>query len=310
MRTRTYAVVLACFGATLVAQNVGIGTATPTERLHVAGNLRLDGAFMPGNLPGANGNILLSAGAGVPPVWLPNGAIGTILMIGPGGTPVWAPNPICASPTQNRHLRVAATTPTLSVCNSTLAENATGNIWNADGNATPVFTSDKFEIIATAAFPYAVNGYAGGGYGVYGQATGTGGVGVFGITNQATGYGVEGVNINANGTAGYFENTAAAGGGGGDGVVGVTHQTGGNGVWAVTDQAVSLGALLATNTAAAGTGSGLGAAVISQQRGGSALGVNMRNDGPLLINYFSNAVISAIHFGGTSGGVLLSRLPV
>ncbi|RMF52826.1 MAG: hypothetical protein D6750_01735, partial [Bacteroidetes bacterium] len=93
MRTRTYAAVLACFGATLVAQNVGIGTATPTERLHVAGNLRLDGAFMPGNLPGANGNILLSAGPGVPPVWLPNGAIGTILMIGPGGTPVWAPNP-------------------------------------------------------------------------------------------------------------------------------------------------------------------------------------------------------------------------
>ncbi len=303
MRIRTYLLSgLACCSMSLLAQNVGIGTATPTERLHVEGNLRLQGAFMPNNLPGANGNILLSSGPGVPPVWLPNGAIGTILMIGPGGTPVWAPNPICASPTQDRHLRVAATTPTLSVCNSTLAENATGNIWNADGNATPVAAGDKFEIIATAAFPYAVNGYAGGGYGVYGEATGTNGVGVFGITNQATGRGVVGVNTNANGTAGYFENTANAGGGGGDGVVGVTHQTGGNGVWAVTDQAASIGALWATNTAAAGTGIGLGAAVISQQRGGSALGVNMRNGGPLLINYFSNAVISAIHFGGTSGG--------
>jgi hypothetical protein len=48
----------------LAAQNVGIGTSTPTERLHVAGNLRLDNAFMPGNQAGAVGNILLSQGAG------------------------------------------------------------------------------------------------------------------------------------------------------------------------------------------------------------------------------------------------------
>ena len=48
----------------LAAQNVGIGTSIPTERLHVAGNLRLDNAFMPGNQPGAVGNILLSQGAG------------------------------------------------------------------------------------------------------------------------------------------------------------------------------------------------------------------------------------------------------
>ncbi|MDW8417761.1 MAG: hypothetical protein RML92_09455, partial [Bacteroidia bacterium] len=37
------------------AQNVGIGTATPSERLHVNGNLRLDGAFMPGNNAGSVG---------------------------------------------------------------------------------------------------------------------------------------------------------------------------------------------------------------------------------------------------------------
>jgi len=101
MKTRKYFLVALLLTLGL-GQNVGIGTNAPTERLHVAGNLRLNGAFMPGNQPGATGNILLSQGAGTPPLWLPNGAVGTILMIGPGGTPIWAPNPICASPTQDR----------------------------------------------------------------------------------------------------------------------------------------------------------------------------------------------------------------
>ena len=52
----------------LATQNVGIGTNTPTERAHVAANLRLDNAFMLGNQAGAVGNILLSQGAGVAPV--------------------------------------------------------------------------------------------------------------------------------------------------------------------------------------------------------------------------------------------------
>jgi hypothetical protein len=62
----------------LGAQNVGIGTSTPTERLHVAGNLHLDNAFMPSNQPGAVGNILLSQGAGVTSICLANGATSTI----------------------------------------------------------------------------------------------------------------------------------------------------------------------------------------------------------------------------------------
>ena len=47
----------------LAAQNIGIGTSTPTERSRVAGNLRSDSAFMPGNQAGAVGNILLSQGS-------------------------------------------------------------------------------------------------------------------------------------------------------------------------------------------------------------------------------------------------------
>jgi len=235
MKTRKYFLValLLTFG---VGQNVGIGTNAPTERLHVAGNLRLDGAFMPGNQPGAPGNILLSQGAGTPPIW--------------------APNPICTSPTQNRFIKFTSTSPT-TVCNTTLAENATGNIWNADVRGSPVDDGDKFAIIATDDFPNAINGYAGSGIGVYGQATGANGTGVLGITNQATGIGVRGQNTHANGTAGLFANTAAA----------------------------------------SGTGTGSGARILSRQRGGSALVANLRNDGSLSFTYFINTVISAYHMG-------------
>jgi len=262
MKTRKYFLValLLTFG---LGQNVGIGTSAPTQRLHVAdGNLRLDGAFMPNDQAGNPGNILLSQGANTPPVWLANGAIGNILIIGPGGTPIWAPNPLCASLTQNHHLRVAATAPTLSVCNSTLAENNDGNIWNADVNGSPLFAQDKFEIIANGTFPYAINGYAGSGYGVYGQATGNNGIGVYGFTNQASGIGVRGQNTHANGTAGLFVNTAAA----------------------------------------SDTGRGSGARILSQQRRGSALVANLRNDGSLSGTYFINTVIGAYHMGGLSSG--------
>ena len=56
------------------AQNVGIGTTSPTEKLHVQGNLRLDSAFMPGNNPGLAGQVLVSQGPSQPPRWdsLPN----------------------------------------------------------------------------------------------------------------------------------------------------------------------------------------------------------------------------------------------
>nr|MBK9653862.1 hypothetical protein [Bacteroidota bacterium] len=66
-------VVLFCTKA--VAQNVGIGIVVPTQKLHVNGNLRVDGAFMPNNLPGTSGEFLMSQGAGIAPVWRNFGAI-------------------------------------------------------------------------------------------------------------------------------------------------------------------------------------------------------------------------------------------
>ena len=89
MKTRKYFLVALLLTLAL-GQNVGIGTNAPTQRLHVAGNLRLDGAFMPANQPGATGNILLSQGAGTPPIWLANGAVGTILR---RNDPYWQARP-------------------------------------------------------------------------------------------------------------------------------------------------------------------------------------------------------------------------
>ncbi|MCS6895878.1 MAG: hypothetical protein NZZ60_07015 [Bacteroidia bacterium] len=58
------------FGLAVVqAQNVGIGTVAPSEKLHVAGNLRFDGALMPNGVHGNPGQFLVSQGANLPPVW-------------------------------------------------------------------------------------------------------------------------------------------------------------------------------------------------------------------------------------------------
>jgi hypothetical protein len=56
--------------------NTAIGNVTPTERLHVAGNIRFSGALMPNNTAGTAGQVLTSAGAGLPPTWAPAGGSG------------------------------------------------------------------------------------------------------------------------------------------------------------------------------------------------------------------------------------------
>jgi hypothetical protein len=49
--------------------NMGIGTNAPLQKLDVNGNLRLAGAFMPGNTAGAIGDLMMSTGPGSAPIW-------------------------------------------------------------------------------------------------------------------------------------------------------------------------------------------------------------------------------------------------
>ncbi|MCX7607559.1 MAG: tail fiber domain-containing protein [Bacteroidia bacterium] len=74
---------------------LGIGTTTPAQRLHVVGNLHLQGAFMPAGNAGTAGAILTSQGAGTPPSWLAGTAVGQVLTwtaTGPQWQAVAAPN--------------------------------------------------------------------------------------------------------------------------------------------------------------------------------------------------------------------------
>jgi hypothetical protein len=48
---------------------VGIGTINPTEKLDIVGNLKFSGALLPNGLSGTAGQVLVSQGAGLTPIW-------------------------------------------------------------------------------------------------------------------------------------------------------------------------------------------------------------------------------------------------
>lgn len=51
-----------------VSGNLGVGIS-PTERLHISGNIRYNGALMPNNLSGSIGQVLVSNGVGLSNTW-------------------------------------------------------------------------------------------------------------------------------------------------------------------------------------------------------------------------------------------------
>lgn len=63
--------------ANLTAQNVGIGVTAPTQKLDVAGNIKLSGALMPGGTAGTTGQVLTSNGANNAPAWANTAYSGT-----------------------------------------------------------------------------------------------------------------------------------------------------------------------------------------------------------------------------------------
>ena len=62
---------------------IGIGSSDASEKLHINGNFRLEGAFMPGNTAGTSGQYLTSAGVGSTPTWT-TPSTGTITNIATG----------------------------------------------------------------------------------------------------------------------------------------------------------------------------------------------------------------------------------
>lgn len=78
--------------------NVGINKIAPSEKLDVAGNVRFSGAIMPNNLPGTSGQVLTSAGAGLPPTWTtPSGS----LISNPGTFNLFAGSGVSTASTDN-----------------------------------------------------------------------------------------------------------------------------------------------------------------------------------------------------------------
>ncbi|MCX7909258.1 MAG: hypothetical protein N2560_07065, partial [Ignavibacteria bacterium] len=50
-------------------KRLGLGTTSPSQRLHISGNLLFTGALMPNGAAGTSGQVLVSQGAGNPPQW-------------------------------------------------------------------------------------------------------------------------------------------------------------------------------------------------------------------------------------------------
>ncbi|NPA34016.1 MAG: hypothetical protein GXO48_03690 [Chlorobi bacterium] len=118
---------------------VGIGTATPSQTLDVAGNIQFAGALMPNGNPGTPGQVLISQGPGNPPQWQAVGGTG-------GGAG------LCASPSTNFVQKWTGT----ELCNSVIYDDGT-----SVGIGTTSPTRKLTVIDVTANYPGAIYGYQG-----------------------------------------------------------------------------------------------------------------------------------------------------
>ncbi|MFI5220592.1 MAG: hypothetical protein ACHQNT_13990 [Bacteroidia bacterium] len=252
-------------------QNVGIGTPTPAQKLHVAGagqTIRVDGLSGVGTRDvyvNAFGD--LTTTPGTPGTdWLTVGNAGTTAATNFIGT------------TDN--IDFVVKTGGSAAANERIRTTTAGNV--AVNNAAP-FASDVFSVYAAGAAGAinalgldAINGYASGAnIGVYGECVGTTGWGVLGNTNT-TSAGVQGQNNSGGDGVRGFNTSAAAGAG--DGVYGQAAWNQSFGVSAFNTNA--------TGTGIIGTGNNIVGAYLGNGSGGS----------------FAGSAIGAIGFGETAVG--------
>jgi hypothetical protein len=108
--------------------NVGIGKTNPSEKLDVAGNVRFSGALMPNNLPGTSGQILISQGPGVAPVWKSTSSVLKVFQSA-------AATRTLISTTQPNYTDVAGLTVTFTLTTSaTVIISSTGGLETRSGS--------------------------------------------------------------------------------------------------------------------------------------------------------------------------------
>ncbi len=207
----------------LQGQNVGIGTAAPLDKLHVAGNVRINplagvgirmvGSDANGTLvniaAGANGQVLTQTGGG--PAW--QNASNDWTVVGNAGL--------------NGGTTVVAGTNFLGTTDNQNLDFRTNNIFRGRisnlgeffiGTLNTVLTGDLMNGVGNVTFPWAVNGYtAFDGAGSYGQVTSGATIfaGVQGEYNgtNAQGAGVRGLALTATaGTSFTAPHTGVSGG--------------------------------------------------------------------------------------------------
>ncbi|HNQ12844.1 MAG TPA: hypothetical protein PKH65_06320 [Bacteroidia bacterium] len=156
----------------LHAQNVGIGTSVPLDKLHVNG-----GTIRVSNLAGVGNRTVLADN------------FGRLIVASGANSPDWT---ILGNLGTNSNVNFLGTTDnqSLVIRTNNLERARVMNTGQVLVNAiAPVDLLDMFEVVGNSTYPFAVNGYgSGGGAGVYGENL-TGGTGVFGISSL---YGVFG----------------------------------------------------------------------------------------------------------------------
>ncbi len=197
-RIWNYLLVLLLFGVSSYGQNVGIGTATPARKLHIAGDMRLD------NLVGSTSPYTTTTSL---MIRLNNGDISGIAFSGNSSEVLLGNGTFGASPgIDHDWYEVGTTTPPTTINDDIYTQGQVGI-----GTSIPIANSRLH--VAAPTYLIAVRG-EGGYYGVYGTASVLDGAGVWGRavgTNIDDTYGVIGTGgVNKTGVLGHIDGLTAS----------------------------------------------------------------------------------------------------